>query len=484
MRCLALAQAWQDEGGRAMLLTAECPQALMERLRGEGVHILAQEAPAGTTADADATVEVARRHAVDWVVLDGYHFDPVFHQRVSAGGKRLLAIDDGFPFTPHSADAILNQNLHACETMYPPRAGLLLGPRYLLLRREFIPWRDRARQVVPLARRLLVTLGGADPGNTTLKAIHSLHHLPAGTFEATVLVGSANPHRDALVRAARACSSRVEVRPAADDMPALLASADMAVTAGGTTTWEMAFMGLPAAVVALADNQKPVADAAAEHGCALDLGWHAELTPEGIAAALGELSVDQASRQRMARAGQELIDGQGVERVLQHLLGERLRLRRTRPADASLLWQWANDPEVRSRGFHPQAIPWVDHLRWLEDRLRSPDAFLFVGVDAGDLPVGQVRLDRTAPGEAVVSVSVAAVRRGGGWGTDLIEAATSWGHRHLRLETVHAYIKPDNAASLRAFCKAGYTVVGQTRVKDQPAVHAVHEDRSCARAAG
>jgi RimJ/RimL family protein N-acetyltransferase len=261
------------------------------------------------------------------------------------------------------------------------------------------------------------------------------------------------------------------------DMPALLAESDLALTAGGTTTWEMAFMGLPAAVLSLACNQIEVAKAAAAAGTALDLGWHADVTPEGLVRALLALRDDHALRERMMRAGQRLIDGQGCDRVRQRLLGQRLRLRQARRDDAELLWSWANDPETRARGFHPTAIPWEDHVRWLEGKLQAPNTHLFLGVDENDDPVGQCRLDVSGPGEAVISISVGRERRGGGWGTELIAAATHWGQNH-GLPRIRACIKPDNAASLRAFRKAGYEGFVPIAVQGQQAIHAVHEERA------
>jgi RimJ/RimL family protein N-acetyltransferase len=258
-------------------------------------------------------------------------------------------------------------------------------------------------------------------------------------------------------------------------MPSLLAETDLAIIAGGTTTWEIAFMGLPAAVVSLADNQRPVDAAAAAAGIAIDLGWHADLEVGKLAAGLRDLHADHPRRLRMAQAGQQLIDGQGVERVRQHLLGERLRLRRARRQDAELLWNWTNDPEVRSRSFQPAPIPWEDHLRWLDAKLRDPDSFVFLGVDEEDMPVGQVRLDVSGPGKAVISVSVCRERRGGGWGTELIASATRWGQSAQRLHCIHAWIKPDNAASLHAFAKAGYRIVGLKQRGGMPTVHAVAE---------
>src|SRR5207245_1177027 len=119
--------------------------------------------------DLPATLTLARDLGVEWLVLDGYHFDPAYQEGARASGLRLLVIDDVVHQARYSADILLNQNLDAEHLRY--RAGanteLLLGPRYALLRQEFLGWQRWDRSISPVARRVLVTVGGGDPDNVT-----------------------------------------------------------------------------------------------------------------------------------------------------------------------------------------------------------------------------------------------------------------------------------------------------------------------------
>src|SRR5205814_873394 len=135
---------------------------------------------------------------------------------------------------------------------------------------------------------------------------------------------------------------------------------------------------------------------------------------ERLAAALAEAWEDRPLRERLSQAGRALIDGQGADRVCRFLAGARVRLRRAAPEDVDLLFDWVNDPVVRACAFQPAPVPREEHVRWLTARLSSPETELYIGVDEDDRPVGQVRLDRTGPGEGVVSISVERSRRGGG----------------------------------------------------------------------
>src|SRR5262249_17829448 len=113
-----------------------------------------------------------------------------------------------------------------------------------------------------------------------------------------------------------------ELLYAVDDMPALMAWADVAIAAGGSSGWELAFMGLPAVLVTVAENQRLIAESLQRAGTAVHLGWHTEVTPARIAEAVRELLSDRAQRQCMSQAGRLLVDGKGAARVVAALWHE------------------------------------------------------------------------------------------------------------------------------------------------------------------
>jgi UDP-2,4-diacetamido-2,4,6-trideoxy-beta-L-altropyranose hydrolase len=131
-----------------------------------------------------------------------------------------------------------------------------------------------------------------------------------------VLIGGANPHREALERAAAACPHPVE--PAVDvlDVPERMAWADLAVAAAGGSSWELARVGTPQIAIVLADNQRPAGRALGEQGLAVSLGWHADVSTGDIAGAVAGLAADAPRREELSRRGQALIDGRGALRVL------------------------------------------------------------------------------------------------------------------------------------------------------------------------
>jgi UDP-2,4-diacetamido-2,4,6-trideoxy-beta-L-altropyranose hydrolase len=319
MRCLALAKAWQGIGGRVSYLMAESVPALEERLTRESVVLGRVTAPAGTVEDADQTVTSARSANASWLVVDGYRFGPTYIRRLKAAELRVLFLDDDGRFDFYPADAVLNQNISASSAMYgkrEPYTRLLLGSEYVLLRPEFLA-EPRAREHPVMVRRVLVTMGGSDPRNVTRKVLLALLRMET-TFEARIVLGSGNPWRDELqVLADRRPGFQLERSPA--NMAPLMRWADIAVSGAGGTCWELAYLGLPAIVIALSRDQREIAQGLAGNDVAVSLGWHANLSEERISDALNSLLGDQRRRLAMSERGRKLVDGRGAARVVTFL---------------------------------------------------------------------------------------------------------------------------------------------------------------------
>jgi UDP-2,4-diacetamido-2,4,6-trideoxy-beta-L-altropyranose hydrolase len=318
MRCLALAEAHHETGGRTVFLMSQPTSAFAARASGSGAEVRSLMGAPGSAGDLAQTLAVAEAVGAGWVVLDGYQFDADFQAGLAADGTRVLALDDHGHTGRYSAEIVLNQNAGASETLYRdrrPSTRLLLGPRFALLREEFRLWSARPATVPARARRVVVTFGGSDPDNLSERALAGLARVK-GPLEVGLIVGAANPHRPALEAAAKRCPHPVDVLVDARDMARQLAGADLAVAAAGVTALELAGVGTPHVAIVLADNQLPGAVALARERTIVNLGWHADVTPEAIGAAVAALADDAERRAEMSRRGRELVDGRGAERVL------------------------------------------------------------------------------------------------------------------------------------------------------------------------
>jgi UDP-2,4-diacetamido-2,4,6-trideoxy-beta-L-altropyranose hydrolase len=473
MRCLALAQAWRCAGGQASFVCGVESAALAARLESERMTVRRLSRQMDGTEDAIQTANLAVQENAFGVVVDGYHFDATFQRIVKNARLRLLYIDDNGICEHYYADIVLNQNLHASQSLYgdrEPYTQLLLGPRYALLRQEFLKWRGWKRNISDTARKVLVTLGGSDPDNATLMVIQALQQTNLNGLEAVIVMGDANPHREEVKIAASDVAFNIRIENNVADMPALMAWADVAVLAGGITCWEAAFMGLPAVVLTLASNQYRNAEALGEAQVIINLGPYHQLSAEVISQAIGRLLKDVNLRATMARRGQGLVDGEGDQRVLMHLRNKLLRLRRARESDCRILWEWANDTAVRAVSFSLEPISWERHSHWFKSKLSDPNCLLYLAANVDDSLIGQIRFDINNT-EAVVSVSVSDKFRNKGYGSELIRLGSQELFNTSSVTLIHAYVKQDNEASIRAFLKAGFKINTTVTVAGQLTKH-------------
>lgn len=476
MRCLALAQAWQDTGGRAVFVMAKANPAVEQRLRAESCEVFSISAQPGTEEDGRETTRLARERKADWVVVDGYQFGSNYQRNLKTAGFRVLFADDYGHAARYFANVLLNQNVCADEAPYEnrePHTRLLLGTQYCLLRREFRSWREWKRDIPKVGRRVLVTMGGSDPENLTGRVIQALAVVKRADFEVTVVIGGSNPHLETSQSAAG--QKGIWLRKNVSNMAELMAEADVAISAAGSTCWELCLLGLPALLIDLAENQKAVAQDLDRLGCAIHLGDRNNISATRIASQLDRLLESQQLRRSLSQRSRELIDGGGAQRVASILRGGGLRLRPARQDDARMLWEWANDPEVRAASFSPALIPWETHVTWFEKKLKDRRCFMFVAEDEEGESVAQIRFDPTPDGTFEVGISVAKASRGCGLASALIKLGVEAVCNKVGEKRIHAFVMPRNRASIKAFEKAGFRNVGEAEVRGNAASHLVSE---------
>lgn len=279
-RCLALAQAWRDQGGPVVLATEALPDSWRSRYEAEGVTIAAPGA-----VDADA-----------WVV-DGYDLGAEV-----ARGRPHVRIDDRGATGDAGAALVIDQNLGADPSGYAqPADRLLLGPRYALIRRELVVAAQEPRpgdRPGPAQRTVLVAQGGAPTDEVR-------------AFTSAVASALATDGVDTVVWSG------------ADDPVPALRSADVALAAAGSTLWELCLFGVPPVVFTVAPNQVPLAAAVVEAGLALDGGTvPGSADPDGAARLIAGLLGDPVALAARSTRLRQLVDGGGAARVARRIGAE------------------------------------------------------------------------------------------------------------------------------------------------------------------
>ncbi|MGA8493605.1 MAG: UDP-2,4-diacetamido-2,4,6-trideoxy-beta-L-altropyranose hydrolase [Terriglobales bacterium] len=327
MRCLALAQAWQDACGNVVFAMAESTPAIDARLRSEGMEIVRIDAPPNSVEDARNVSSLMLDRQAEWVVVDGYRFDSEYQRNLKNAGLRVLFVDDLGQCQHYFADLVLDQNVHANEGMYANREAytrLLLGPRYAMLRREFKRWRQWRREIPTIGRNLLITMGGSDPDNLTWRMIEALPKISAPDLDITVVAGGSNPQLAELRRAVTSSGVPIHFVGNTSQMPELMAQSDIAIICGGGTLWELLYMGCPTLSYFRTPPQGQIVAELDAMGAVHNMGPVEDFDPNSLARTAEGMIACKDCRLKMAQLGRNLVNGEGIARVLDSLLPEGL----------------------------------------------------------------------------------------------------------------------------------------------------------------
>lgn len=319
MRMIALAQLLRDDGRDVHIATAARNELCDAYLADERLPTHAMPAGAATVDDAAALTAVAARIGATWLVLDGARFTEEYQRAVRTAGRRVISVDD-FARGHFVSDVVLNQNYGAEQLAYStePYTVRLLGPRYVMLRREF-------RTAIPATRmpgerplRVLVTLGGTRQPGLLARVAGAALEGPAGAAEVRLVVGAFQSVDADLVDVCRHAGPQLAIVRNSRQMSAAMQWAHAAVTAAGSTMWELCHMRVPFLGLPLdEDHDAFLTRLAADGVCArLPLALLRDTRPAPLITAVQAFLADDASRAATAVRASRIVDPRGTGREL------------------------------------------------------------------------------------------------------------------------------------------------------------------------
>jgi UDP-2,4-diacetamido-2,4,6-trideoxy-beta-L-altropyranose hydrolase len=473
MRCLTLADELSREGWACgFACSAETPEIIP--VLSESQHeILRLESDA-----QGEPKELAHRwpDGCNLLAVDHYQRDGSFESACRPWAQGILAIDD-LANRSHDCDFLLDQTFGRQDAEYrplvPSDCQLLLGSQFALLRPQFAAQRKQS-----LARRLgnsgldriFVSLGAGDPENVTRTVLEGIAR--SGIKAAVdVVLGSESSHLESLRNLADSMPQHIQFHVGVRDMAELMARADVAIGAGGTTSWERCSLGLPTLVIVTADNQAFVAEVLRRSGAALVVGRGGATRPEDIAIGLRELAGDDGFRTGISRQAAQICDGRGALRVRCALLpesfandGMAVSLRLATAADTDTMFRWQSDE--RTRRFARTATPpdREEHESWVRAALDDIDRVLCI-VLHDKQPAGVLRFDHLPKADGFeVSILVDPEKYGRG----IAAAALTLGRNLFVCTRLVAEVLPGNEASHKLFRRAGYRQVDASHYLNEP----------------
>ena len=462
-RCINLAEVLRSRGNEVLFICrddeAKSFRALEDRLFATVLlPMLTVGEPVNQQEDAQQTIQALQGERPEWLIVDSYTLDKNWERLMRPHVAKIAVIED-LSGREHDCDLLLDQNYSersasSFEKFVPNTCELLLGPRFALIGEQFRILRQLKSKPTPELKRIFVFCGGSDPQNLTQQVIDGISCSELSNVAVDVVVGAQNKtfNREVALK----LNTNIEIHDAGGEFAQIMSIADLAIGAGGTTSWERMCLGVPSIVVSIAENQISACEKLGLDGLVNYLGAQSSLKPGTIRNAVIDAKTKFASLFDQIERGQILVDGRGCERVAEVMCPSdesKLAVRLAKLDDCVEFFNWANDPAVREQSLSTSTIQWPDHKKWFAEKISSSSSEMYV-LEASGLPVGQVRFDLIGDC-AEIDYSLDRITRGRGWSPTLLEKSIE-GFRRRQSKPLRAVVKNSNALSRNALLKVGF----------------------------
>ena len=332
MRCLSLAKEIRRHGHDVTFVMRPQVGDFCDYTQGQGFKVLKLPkipAPINPESDddyhewlqvsenKDANDFISVALDAEIVIVDHYGINSDWENCVKSGIPcKLVAIDD--LVRQHHVDLIVDQTYGANPNQYKSGSDVgqvLAGSTYALLDAKFSEYHSLTvnKRISNTNHRLLVSMGGIDKSNATLKVLEALS-LKKNKIDTTVLLNQKAPHFNSVASFCKKHEAWIKHIPFSENMAELMFQHTLAVGAPGFTSWERACMGLPSLIIPLAKNQFQICKNLVGAGCAISLPEEGitDKLQHGIEEILENFNV-------MRRNSLEICDGMGCRRVVEKL---------------------------------------------------------------------------------------------------------------------------------------------------------------------
>ena len=334
MRCMALANELKKKGADILFIcrdTAGNMANVLENNRFQVTLLPTQEKDNSNISDpedildswgedVDETIQTIENKTVDWCIVDHYGLDERWHRKISKHVRNIFVIDD-ITNRKLYCDILLDQTFGRKNADYqanvPDTCMLLLGSKYALLRPEFKSLRDAAREKrknINAVKRILIAMGGTDVKNVTslaLKAVENYGWREKPVVD--VVLSSSAPNINKIKLQAKNANIVVNVHLDASNMADLMLNADLAIGAGGSTSWERCCLGLPTITIITANNQSEIVNNLDKAGAIVNLGRSDDINIENVEKTLNELISKRSRSIEMSVKSFDICNGEGAE---------------------------------------------------------------------------------------------------------------------------------------------------------------------------
>ena len=313
MRCLTLANELRQYGAESYFICRAHSGHMAKEIEAEGHNIMLLPSKYETgmsndghdkenyalwlgeslVNDANETIQHLIKVKPKWIIVDHFAINSVWEMRVKEEIDLNIMVIDGLADRKHECDLLMDQTYSPqgearWENLVPKGCKLFVGPKYALLRPEFIEARQHLRKRDGKVKRIFIAFGGIDELDATSITLEALGELNKKDISIDVIIGIANPNKKILIeKYGNIDNVNIYVNP--DNIAGLMAAADLAIGGGGTMMWERCLLRLPTLIISIAKNQINLAKSLHLINAAVYIGEITSTTSESIRNNIDEL---------------------------------------------------------------------------------------------------------------------------------------------------------------------------------------------------
>lgn len=321
MRCLSIAAALKQTGEQVCFILADESAEKLLEAREQEYRIL-HSAYDKMEEELEGFKKLLAEHGPDLLLIDSYYVTDSYLRALREYVK-VVYVDD-IPRFDYPVDGIINYNIYGESITYQENTEkkemqLLLGASYAPLREQFL---DINYTVRPTVENVLITTGGSDKYNLAGQILRAvLNQKETAGFHYHVVSGAFNPHFAQLEELAEKYGN-IHLYRNVTDMAGLMQKCDIAITAGGSTMYELCAVGVPILCFSFVDNQERIVETFFQKELVAYGGNYLtekEAFASNVTAALMKLAGDSKLRQQYSGKERKLVDGKGAARIAEAL---------------------------------------------------------------------------------------------------------------------------------------------------------------------
>lgn len=490
MRCLTLAEAFQETGHECIFISRLLKGNLIQSIKSRGFDcnsleninnkqktLKGYETWLGVSQKLDAlqSKEVLCGKIVDLLVIDHYAIDYQWQSQLKNYAKKILVIDD-LANRRHKCDFLLDQTyerkVQDYKKLTPKKCKFLLGSRYALLRGEFNEFREKSlkRRKVTKLKKIFINMGGVDNENFTSKIIYNLTKTNLSPEVSLIIVlGRHSPHIDCVIQKANQLPypSKVLVEPT--NIAELMSECDLAIGAAGSSSLERCSLGLPSIQIVVAENQKTISERLNEIGAVITC--EIEEFKEQMNEILKNISI---VLKKLTYKSKNLCDGFGAKRVVNNIYSAAIgdfvaskdKIKLYNYYDLSYkqslkLLSLRNNDEIRKWMRSDKIIQKNKHFQFIYDLEKRLDIYYFAIFKNGYV-YGAFYFTKINNKCYEIGIFTNVKKSIKGMGTKTLNLAINSAHI-LGIKLLKLNVLEENIKAIALYRKFGFHEVGQTK---------------------